>query len=283
MTIFKENDGAVAFESGGVELFRYVYRPDTPQLESPRPYMHPVRTLRGDVVSLYRPHDHLWHKGISLALPNVGEANFWGGPTFVRDKGYQQLPNNGTQRHDGFEPLDDRIDERLSWITEQGEHWMDERRTIVPRVLTDDAWDFTFETALTNRRDVPIRFGSPTTEGRPDAGYGGLFWRGPRSFTGGTVLASEGGGEMGERGRWLAFVGRHDEVDRASTIVFVDSKHNPRHPTKWFVRSVPYACISPAPFFDEEMELAAGATLTLGYEVIVGSGAWDHDRISAVV
>ena len=26
----------------------------------------PVRTLRGDLVTLYRPHDHVWHKGIAL-------------------------------------------------------------------------------------------------------------------------------------------------------------------------------------------------------------------------
>ncbi|MBO0776031.1 MAG: PmoA family protein, partial [Actinobacteria bacterium] len=35
-------------------LMRYVYRPGEAQLESPRPYFHPVRTLRGGVVSLYR-------------------------------------------------------------------------------------------------------------------------------------------------------------------------------------------------------------------------------------
>ena len=33
------------------DLFRYVYLPGDPQLESPRPYFHPVRTLRGDLVT----------------------------------------------------------------------------------------------------------------------------------------------------------------------------------------------------------------------------------------
>ena len=44
----------------------------------PRPYFHPVRTLGGDVVSLYRPHDHVWHKGIALSLPNVGNRELLG-------------------------------------------------------------------------------------------------------------------------------------------------------------------------------------------------------------
>src|SRR5215218_512999 len=49
---------------GDVTLFRYVHHPDVPQLESPKPYLHPVRTLAGDLVTAYRPHYHVWHKGI---------------------------------------------------------------------------------------------------------------------------------------------------------------------------------------------------------------------------
>src|SRR5690606_4112217 len=88
---------------GDVGLVRYVYAPIEPQVESPRPYFHPVHTLDGQLVTLYRPHDHVWHKGIAWSLPNVerlGEPpeheNFWGGVTYLRDLGYQQLPNNGS-------------------------------------------------------------------------------------------------------------------------------------------------------------------------------------------
>ena len=61
------------------ELFTYVYAATDPQLESPRPYIHPLRTLDGDLVSIYRPHDHVWHKGITWSLPHFGHENFWGG------------------------------------------------------------------------------------------------------------------------------------------------------------------------------------------------------------
>ena len=283
---------ALTVATGDVDLCTYVYVSDVAQRESPRPYLHPLRTLAGDVVSLYRPHDHVWHKGISLALPNVGEGNFWGGPTYVRDQGYVQLPNNGSQVHDGFDAVDvtdgeARIEQRLRWITEQGGQWLTERRRLVFAVLPDaDAWTLTFETALTNTRGAVIDFGSPTTEGRADAGYAGLFWRGPRSFNRGTILASQGPGGpemMGERSRWLAYVGRHDEVDATSTLVFVDADSNPGHPTKWFVRDVPYACVCPAPFFDEIHPLAADDTLTLRYTVVVADGSWDAERIASVV
>jgi len=122
MSLVNGQDGSIGAVWQGTELLRYVYRPPEPLLESPRPYFHPVRTLGGDLVSLYRPHDHVWHKGIAWSLCNVGPANFWGGPTYLRGRGYQQLDNNGRMRHESFEAAELRdgvllIDERLSWIT----------------------------------------------------------------------------------------------------------------------------------------------------------------------
>ena len=194
------------------ELFRYVFRPDDPQLESPRPYFHPVRTLDGNVVTIYRPHDHVWHKGIAFSLPHVDKENFWGGPTF-RDGGYVQLPNDGAMIHESFDDVSEnndvvRFDERLRWVTESGERPITERRRVAATAWPSDAaWLLAFETTLVNASGAQIVIGSPTTAGRPNAGYGGLFWRGPRSFTGGTVLTREGvGGDevMGHRGHWLS-------------------------------------------------------------------------------
>src|SRR5215470_14460509 len=212
MMALADDGTALAVAHGGSELFRYVYRPGEPQLESPRPYFHPVTTLGGDVVTIYRPHDHVWHKGIALSLPHVGPDNFWGGPTF-RDGGYVQLPNDGAMRHDGFDQAAvtagdvARIDERLTWVTQAGEAVIGERRRIAAAAWPgEQAWGIAFETTLANISPAPVVFASPTTEGRPDAGYGGLFWRGPRSFTGGRVILPDaaGGDElMGRRAPWL--------------------------------------------------------------------------------
>jgi hypothetical protein len=278
-------------------LLRYVYQPWDPPLESPRPYFHPLRTLGGDLVTLYRPHDHVWHKGIAWSLPNVGPANFWGGPTYRRGHGYVQLDNDGAMRHRSFDRLECsteavRVAHDLDWVTQQGEIWFAERRAFTVGV-TGDAWTLAFDTRFTNVSDREIAIGSPTTEGREDAGYGGLFWRGPRSFSGGKVYvdsraggsaaadgsaaaggsAVAGGDElMGVRGSWLAFAGQHDGHGRWSTLVFVDAPSNPGHPTRWFVRATPFACACPAPFFAEEVPVAPGATLALRYGVVVTDG-----------
>ena len=70
-----QDDTSVAVLDGDVELFRYTFIPDSPQLESPKPYLSPIRTRAGHVVSLFRPHDHVWHKGISWALPVIRYAS----------------------------------------------------------------------------------------------------------------------------------------------------------------------------------------------------------------
>jgi hypothetical protein len=281
----KDDGVAITAVQDGVELCRYVYRPPEPAIESPRPYFHPIRTLTGDEVSTYRPHDHVWHKGIAWSLPNVGPQNFWGGPTFVRDKGYVQLDNNGTQAHRALAIADDTVTQNLDWLTSSDELWFQEQRTL-RLSLVDGGWALTFTTAMTNVSGETIPIGSPTTEGRPNAGYGGLMWRGPRSFTDGEVLVPNGAGGddlMGTRAAWLAFRGRHDGHGRTSTLVFVDAPTNPGHPVEWFVRSNPFACVCPAPFFSAEVPVGPGETLTLSYGVVIADGAQDPARLAQSV
>jgi hypothetical protein len=173
LTLIHDESEALEIHYGGQQLLRYVYVAPEAQLESPRPYFHPLRTLTGEIVTLYRPHDHVWHKGLAWSLPNVADANFWGGVTYRRVGGYQQLPNNGTQAHREFSHLDsDGFAHRLEWITEQGEHWFDEQRRVSVAVHPDDeAWSLSFETSLTNiwsSRHASTR--RPETCARPTRG-----------------------------------------------------------------------------------------------------------------
>jgi hypothetical protein len=275
--------------AGEQPLFTYIYEPDTAQRESPQPYFHPLRTLAGEVVTIYRPHDHLWHKGLTMTSAHLSGENFWGGPTYVRDQGYVQLANNGRMLHRSWDDVRCDADtalllERLEWLTQAGETWISEHRRIrVTEVQQEHGyWSLDLSFDLQNVRGAPLTFGSPTAAGRPAAGYGGLFWRGPRSFLHGKILAADGlsGPEvMGQSSPWLAYVGRHDGSARASTIVLLDQSSNPRYPTKWFVRHDPYACASCAFMFDEPLTLAPEETLTLNYRVVVADGAWTADRV----
>lgn len=281
----------VEFEFAGVALFRYVYVPRVDAWETPKPYFHPVRTLTGEVVTNFRPHDHVWHHGLTMTVCDINGENFWGGKTYDRDTGrYVLLDNNGRQAHDAWLGLELEGDlavltERVRWLTHTGRCLISEERRV--RVLAINAaegfWTLQLEMRLVNVSGEPLVLGSPTAQGRPGAGYGSLFWRGPRSFEGGTILADgdlAGPEVMGKSAAWLAFTGRHDGTASASTLVFADDASNPCYPTQWFVRTRPYPGVSFAFVFDHQFTLAAGAELPLQYRITFAQGAWPRARIA---
>ncbi|MET4583297.1 hypothetical protein ABIE21_002816 [Conyzicola nivalis] len=283
MTRFRADDradGSVAVSIDGVEVLTYVYRSAAEQLESPRPYFHPLRTLAGEVVTQHRPADHVWHAGLAWSLPNVGAHNFWGGPTYVRDEGYVQLPNNGRVDHRGFTAFaaDDHgveIEEQLQWISFDGDPVFTEKRRISVTGGAD-AWTLVFDTVMRNVTGASIRIGSPSTEGRENAGYGGLFWRGPESMVGGAALVSDGEAAMGSEHPWMAY-----SAD-AATVVMVDDRAAPGHSPPWFLRTDDYAGLCPAPFFSEALAVAAGEKVRFRYSVVVADGPSDGARAAAL-
>ncbi|MFE6974094.1 PmoA family protein [Streptomyces sp. NPDC057682] len=287
---------AVACADTGVELLRYVYRPEA-AWEAPKPYIHPLRTLAGHTVTGYRPHDHRWHKGLQMTASQLSGQNLWGGNTYVRGEGYLPLPERvGSMAHRGFDEVTvaaDRVTvaERLTWHPHDGAPWADETRRIEVHEVRPESgsWALTWSFSVTNRRDEPLRFGSPTTEGRSAAGYTGLFWRGPRSFRDGVILTpdGEGPGVMGAQAPWLAFRGELDGADGHATLVFAHAPENDhtgaggQHPAHWFVRNDPFAAVAPSFAFHDTLVLAPGATLTRRYRVVVADSAWDRERIAS--
>ncbi|MDQ0956782.1 hypothetical protein QFZ66_000660 [Streptomyces sp. B4I13] len=286
----------------GTEILRYVYRPDPDAFESPKPYAHPVRTLAGRTVTGYRPSDHRWHKGLQMTASHLSGQNFWGGNSYVHGRGYLALPERvGSMRHDGFPAFtvtDDRlaVTEQLTWVTHGGEEWAREQRGLTVHSVDQaaGAWALDWSIRLTNIRDAPLVFGSPTTAGREPAGYTGLQWRGPRDFTGGAVFAPDSeadvgaGAEklMGAQGPWLAFTAEHDDVDAHSTLVFAHAPENldersAIHESHWFVRSEPIPTVAFSWAFFEEFALPPGESFAYRYRVVVADGVWDRERVGA--
>jgi hypothetical protein len=274
-------------------LFRYNYAPTFDPWEARKPYLHPVNTLAGNEITCYRPHDHVWHKGIQMTMANLSGQNFWGGFSYVRDQGYVKLDNVGQMQHTQWEELscndsDFVLHERLKWVTAAGQPWIDEHRILRLAEINIDKgyWSIDWEMRLENIWTESLKFGSPTTEGRVNAGYGGLFWRGPRSFTNGKIIGPgtiEGPEAMGQSAPWLGFVGTHDGSAAQSTILFIDRLGNPNYPNKWFARSKEFACMAFSFSFDREVELEPAKELVLRYRTVFADGGWDRERMGAYV
>lgn len=254
--------------------------PETAARDSPRPYLHPVRTPGGVLVSDVRPADHAWHLGLSLAVANVtiGEeatdANFWGGVTWVGGEGYRQLANNGSQRileRDGASLS-------LGWFDAGGRLLLRERRTHAVRRPRAGVAVLRIESEWT-AVVAGLRFGSPTTAGRPEAGYGGLFLRLAPSFERARVLSpgSETTPEdaMGAAAPWLALA-----TDLA-TVAIAASPQNPAAPAPWFVRTGATPMLCAAPFFHRAFPLHGSALWR--WDVLLADGALGSQAIGEAI
>ncbi|MET9429256.1 MULTISPECIES: PmoA family protein [unclassified Streptomyces] len=264
----------------GRPVGRYLYQPAAlaPDL-APRPYLHPVTTLKGTPVTEELPDDHLHHLGVSVAVPDVAGRNFWGGRTFVRGRGPTDLDNHGEQRHEDWKLCDpDGFMEDLVWRAD-GRELLRERRTVAATALTPTAWALDFTYSLTNPGPDDLSIGSPATNGRPGAGYGGFFWRAPKGPAAPGVFTADAEGESAVHGRtadWLALAGPD------WTLVFAGATDATRR-DPWFVRTEEYPGVGSALAWDTRLPLPAGATVVRRVVTVVADGPLERDGAAALV
>ena len=263
----------VATASGAL-LWRYVYAPDTPANESPRPYAHPVCSLAGDTLTNFRPHDHPWHHGLSLTLTSVDGVNFWGGPSHRAADGYQWRADHGAQVHRAWHALTpERLEETLDWCEpKSGRELLHERRTLLT-AAGDGEWSLRWTSELVNvaGRDLALDH-YESLGGLAGSHYTGLQFRGARDLLDehgdARIGITADGGRAGEAAvhgaetEWMEWTCQHDGSQRRTRIRF----ENLTGPIPWFVRAKnPLAAFS---FHrGQRRTLRAGATLRLDHRL----------------
>ncbi|WP_307129015.1 PmoA family protein [Streptomyces sp. B1I3] len=259
----------------GRPVGRYSYGSET----HGRPYLHPVTTLAGIPVTEERPADHIHHLGVSVAVPDVAGHNFWGGRTFVRGQGPTALDNHGVQRHRGWKLRDpDGFVQELGWEA-GGTELLREHRTVAVGELSDTAWVLDFSFSLTNRGTTALSIGSPATNGRPGAGYGGFFWRAPKESAAPAVFSGTREGEEAVHGApadWLALAGE------GWTLVFAGATEETRR-DPWFVRAAEYPGVGSSLAADRRLPVEAGDTVVRRIVTVVADGRLDRDTAAAYV
>ncbi|WP_098025403.1 PmoA family protein [Streptomyces sp. st115] len=244
-----------------------------------RPRLHPVSTLAGRTVTQERPADHLHHLGVSIAVPDVSGRNFWGGRTYVRGQGPTALDNHGVQRSLGLERHGPGgFAQSLAWEAD-GVELLREHRTVNALELSATAWALDLSFALTNRSADDLSVGSPATNGRPGAGYGGFFWRAPKETAPPDVFTADRAGEEAVHGRaadWLALAGD------GWTLVFAGAGEETRR-DPWFVRTAEYPGVGSSLAADERLPVPAGATVVRRIVTVVADGRLDREAAAGYV
>ena len=202
----RERDRVLArAEVAGVEVGRYLDGRGTIATSSPRPFLHPVRTLSGVALTARHPADHDWHLGVGVAIPDVNGTSFWGGGTYVHGEGYVLLDNHGEIVGRALDPAADGFTARLDWVGHGGSVELREERSVRWAAMDEQTWRLTFEFTLT--ADATATLNSPGSKGRVGGGYGGFAWRFPECADV-QVFTADANGEDEVHGRaapWLAW------------------------------------------------------------------------------
>ncbi|WP_336854763.1 DUF6807 family protein [Sinomonas albida] len=247
---------------------------------SPRPYLHPVRTLAGTVVTDQLPLDHAWHLGLGWALQDVSGTNLWGGRTYTREAGrYVWRPDHGRIAIEHAASAAGRLDLALRWEAHDGAALLTEERTASAEPAGDGAWRLDLSSRLTAAQ--PVSLGGPGSNGNAGGGYGGLFLRlapcvDARVFT--PVAAGEEA-VHGHAAPWIGWSARFGGAEAG--VVIAAAPEAPDDP--WFVRLAGYPGIGSALAWERAVELGAGGSLARTFRMWFVDGPLDADRAARLV
>jgi hypothetical protein len=228
---------------------------------APKPYIHPLVTPGGTVLTRVSPADHPWHRGLWFTIKYLDGENFW-----------EEEAPFGLQRQSGDE---------VEWVRADGTVAVRERRRLDEVPLDDEAWALDWSSNLEADADVVLDRTPFTTWG----GYGGLSLRGAGDWTDTRLLLGDGTTARrvtGTPSRWCDLSGP------GGGVAVFDAPGNPRAPSPWYgsTRSALYGeewsnFLNAAFLFHEPLTLVAGQPLHFRYRLVVHDGQWEADRVTA--
>lgn len=253
-----------------------------PIWDAPRPYVHPVRTPAGAVLTVDAPDDHPWHHGLWSTVKFVNGENFW-----------EEYDEFGLLNAVSVEHPDGRtVRAVVEWERPGGtDVVLDEVRTLSHVELSEDRYAIDWTVQLSPRSDVTLDRTPFTTWG----GYGGLTLRGAPDWTDTSLVTADvpvlRDRLLGEPSRWCHLQGTAPLPDGSAAIAGVailDHPDNPRHPTPWYAstRADTYGggwanFCNAAFLWDGALDVGAGDTLTLRHRVVVHDGPRSPDLVEA--
>ena len=245
--------------------------------DAPRPFVHPLTTPAGAVLSVEAPADHPWHHALWFTIKFVNGENFW-----------EEYGEFGLLHTTSVTPIANGVEAVIDWIAPDGETVrLHEIRRLTTVPIDADAYAIDWSEHLRAPVDTVLDRTPFTTSG----GYGGLTLRGAPDWTD-TVIRLDDGRErdraLGEHSAWFALDGTPNErTERMyAGVVIFDHPTNPRWPTPWYAstRADTYGegwanFVNAAFLWDEPLFVPADTTLSLRYRLIIHDGEWSLERI----
>ena len=266
----KQTDTAVEVTVDGKPFTTYRFAPTADDPKFVRPYFYPVLAEDGTALTSDQATtggDHPHHRSLYVAHGDVNGADHWS--LMLGDK-------QPRQRHQRFASVEgDTIVQQLAWDGTDGKPLLNETRTLRFFAEPDGSRGVDLTVALRPEGDVPVTLGDTK-----EAGLCAV--RVAKSMSdAGTIATSAGlSGEAawGKPAAWCDFSGKVD--GKPYGVAIFDHPGNPRHPTRWHVRT--YGLMTANPFglsdFDKspkgtgDLDLVPGTTTTFRYRVLFHPG-----------
>lgn len=254
-----------------------------------KPYFHPLKTPRGHGLTLERPKDHPWHRGLWFSWKDINGVNYWEEDTAKGvAEGRSIIKSVKVETNKDFSgkvTFDISYEENnLSIITET-------RTLIISSPVEKDQYTIHWGQTFKFEEDVRLYLEKPAKHGGVEwGGYAGLSFRGSDSLTDQRFLASNGWENTanitgyGEKAQWMDMTARviGTEYEYAGLTIF-DSPKNPRFPSPWYVwfSKGEHTFFTPSLLFDDPMNFKKGDNLSLEYLVLVHDGKKSMEQLQS--
>jgi hypothetical protein len=275
---WKQTDNTVALLNGDKVVWQLNHDP-----VKGKPYIHPLGTIDGSVLTANRPADHVWHRALWFSWKTINGLNYWEENRKTGlSRGRTEIKSTKVTLAKDFSA---KIEMVLSYHPPKKPEILAEKRTITISTPAKNGryaidWTSTFTAtgadALLGRTPIKGEKG-----GRGHGGYAGLSIRMARETREWKILDSKGRQDMKIHGQpgavWVDSSGKTTSGKQAGVTIF-DHPSNTRHPSPWYIaKNMPY--FSPAILYNKPFTLKKSKTLTLKYRVLVHPGLADKGML----
>ena len=263
---WKQGETSLALSNHGKTVWRLVFDP-----QQPKSYFHPLASIDGQVMTAFEPADHRWHRGLWWSWKFINGVNYWEeDPKTGASDGLTRLIRSEVVAADDFSA---RVELDFQYHPPGQKPLLTEKRHLaISRPDADGAYLIDWKSKFT-AADQPVKLDRTIPEhlgGVSYGGYAGLSLRMAKELEGFSFQTSDGettaAASHGKPARWVDLSGP------AAGITILDHPGNPRHAPPWYLHSSKSMLFfSPAPLFNEPLELAPGESITLSYQIIIHS------------
>lgn len=280
----------IEVQIGGKPFTTYYFGAD-----SPKPYLHPLRSAQGTIVTRGWPmvrdipgesHDHPHHRAMFFAHGDINGVDFWGEGTptqaqqTVKGKLYssEELPKGRTV----FAKLDEMESKGDTGTIRAEFNLVDSAGAIIGQEIQDytfrgDAENRIIDCAFTIRATKTSSKMGDTKEGT----FAIRLVKALEEPTGHMLSSTGAVGEReiwGKRADWVDYSG--EVAGENLGIAIFDNPSNIKHPTYWHARGYGLFAVNPFgehdfyndPLRDGSVTIPAGGALTLRYRVYMHHG-----------